>query len=292
MKILKKIFSFLPLKARIILQYRRFCGRWPNLKEPKRFSEKLQVYKLYYRDEKMIHVANKVTAPEYIIEKGYKDILVPRYGVFNNVDDINFEILPNEFIIKLNNGSGHNIIVKDKDNIKEIEIKKTLKRWLKYNPKLTGTEWNYNQIENQIIIEKLLIDNGDYGLVDYKYFCFEGKCNYIYVNVFKENNLPVDKLSFYDVNFNNLNIYRKEYPPIEETIKKPLNHHKMLAIAEDLSKAFPHARIDFYNVDGKIYFGEITFFTGSGYLNFNDDDFDFKLGEDFKYDLFERTNYT
>jgi len=279
-KLLIFLRSFFPTKLQIKIEYRIKCKRKLNLKNPSRLSEKLQLYKLNYRNPLMVTCADKIEVLNYIDKKGLMDLIVPKYGIYYSYEEIKFDELPKSFVIKSNHGSGHNIIVDDKDKLDHRLLRKTLNKWLNYNTRLYGTEWVYKKIKPGILIEKKLpLDkNGD--LPDYKFFCFNGRVEFLYIMKDTTGNPIQKKLNFYDRDFNLLPFERMDYPGFNnKSIGKPSNFDQMIKYAEELSKDFPHVRVDFYNVDGKIFFGELTFFTSGGYLNFNRDSYDEVLGK-------------
>ncbi|MEQ6376431.1 ATP-grasp fold amidoligase family protein [Bacillaceae bacterium S4-13-56] len=279
LKILK-LADFLPDKLMIKLQYKIATGRKLNLKKPERFTEKLQWYKLHYRDPLITKCSDKYSVREYIASKGYEDILVPLYGVYDRAEDINFEKLPNKFVLKTTNGSHSNILCEDKSTLDIKSTRETLNRWLKaWNGKV-GREWGYYNIKPRIICEEYLDKDENNDLIDYKFFCFNGEpvCLYVIVDRYLEDGI---KLGIYNLEFEKLPYRRVDIRGLTSNPNKPKNFEKMIEIAKVLSKDFPHTRVDLYNIDGKIYFGELTFYNGSGYKGYIPDEFDFIQGENF-----------
>lgn len=276
-----KLTDFLPDKFMIKLQYRIATGRKLNLKKAVRFTEKLQWYKLYYRDPLMTQCSDKYSVREYVKSKGYGDILVPLYGVYECPEEIDFDKLPNKFVLKTTNGSHTNIFCEDKSKLDIESTRKTLNKWLNtWNGKV-GREWSYYNIKPRIICEKYLDKDENNDLIDYKFFCFNGEpfCLYVIVERYLEDGM---KLGIYDTNFKKLPYRRSDIRGLTYDVVKPKNFEKMVEIARNLSKDFPHVRVDLYNVDGEIFFGELTFYDGSGYKGYVPDEFDFILGEKFK----------
>lgn len=286
--ILQRIRSFFPQKLQMKLEYRIKCGRKLNLKNPKRYSEKIQLYKYKYRNPLLPKLVDKAEVREYVVKKGLGHILNTQYGVYDDVKEINYDKLPNKFVIKLNTGSGLNILVEDKENLNIKETNKTLKKWMKTKPWVFGTEWAYKKVKPKIIIEKYLERDSNSDLPDYKFFAFNGEIDYLYTMVDYIDNHDEGKLSFFDTEFNNTGFYRKDFEKIDRNIEKPKNFDKMLEYAKVLSEGFPQVRVDFYNIDGKIIFGEFTFYMHGGYVNFIPDEFDYILGEKFKLDFLEK----
>lgn len=264
----------------IKIQYRIKTGRWPNLKSPKRYTEKLQVYKTKYQNPLMHQCVDKYEVRNYVENKGLSEILNEFYGVYESPYDIDFDKLPNQFVIKSSLGSGGlNIkIVKDKDTVEIEEIISHTKKWLSSNGvgALYGREWAYSGNQhNRLIIEKYLKEDG--GLTDYKFFCFNGEPKYIHVITGREDDSSA-RMGVYDVDFHKLPVYRLEQERDLHVLKKPENYDRMVEIARKLSADFPHVRVDLYNIKGKIYFGELTFYEWSGYFNYEPDEFDFQAG--------------
>lgn len=288
------ILSFVPDKPMIKLQYRIKTARKLNLKSPKRFTEKLQWYKLYWRDPLMAKCVNKKTVREYVKDQGLGNILNEIIGVYDNPNNIDFSSLPKSFVLKDTLGGGGNsvLICKDKDLLDWNGTVSKMISWLQLSKgKNPGREWVYDfskktgQIKNQIIIEKYIpSDPSKGGLIDYKFFCFNGKVSYIYVVA---DRIPGVGGGFgiFTRDYNKLDVCRADERPLERVIPKPENFSELITIAEKLSKPFPHARIDLYDVEGKVIFGEITFFDGSGYMTFNPDSFDEEMGNSWNLPL-------
>ena len=279
-------FDFIPDSWMLRFQYFIKMGRNLHLKKPQRYTEKLQWYKLYYRNPLMRQCVDKYDVREYVEKCGLKEILNECYGVFDRVEEIDFNKLPNSFVLKDTLGSGGNdiIIVKDKTKLNINETIKRMKEWTDYpyKGKHPGREWVYENKKHRIIVEKNLLQKNITDLPDYKFFCFNGRvfCSYLMQNYTFHHDKG--RLGFFDRDFKSLSVYRSDFAPIETQPTKPKNYEQMFQYAETLSKVFPHVRVDFYNIDGQIIFGELTFFMASGYLNFEPDNFDFILGKEFE----------
>lgn len=270
----------------ITLQYRIKTGHKLNLKKPKRYTEKLQWYKLYYRNPLMIQCADKFDVREYIASKGLVELLVSCFGVFDSVDQIPWDMLPDQFVIKDTLGGGGNfvVVVKDKKATNLNMLKNMVAKWatINFHKKNGGREWPYySGKKHRLLIEEYIEQpNGD--LADYKFFCFNGKMAFFYVRTGYLNNHNDGKSTF----------YKRDCQPLigvgmdclgiaENPTVLPSNINKMIQFAEILSKDFPHVRVDLYNLNGRIVFGELTFFTASGYMKFFPDEFDYTLGDEF-----------
>lgn len=282
---------------RIILLCRNFMkrvGRMPNLKNPERFSDKLAWYILYYRDELMRVCTDKAAVRDYMESLGMGDLLNICYGVYERAEDIDWDSLPPKFVIKHTlSGEGMGIIlVFDKSALNLEEIKKTLQSWLAEPPirRASAGLWIFENQKPRIIIEKLLVENKDDDLPDYKFFCFNGRvfCSYFIRNSTTKTDRHAGELGIFDRDFRLLPASCPDWNPITEQPEKPKNYEKMVEIAEKLSEPFPHVRVDLYNLDGQIIFGELTFFSNTGPELFAPDSFDFELGKPF---ILPKKNY-
>lgn len=283
---LLQALSFVPDKQMLKLQYKMKLGRKLNLKDPQRYSEKIQLYKMTHRNSLMATCADKYDVRRFVSERGCSEYLNENYGVYDSPDDVPFSKLPKQFVLKDTLGSSGDlsmIIVLNKDKLNIEEAKKKMQTWVDepVHKKNAGREWVYDGRKHRIIAEKLLIadENGD--LPDYKFFCFDGKvfCSYMMENYTMHHEEGI--LGFFDRDFNLLPVRRADFAAMTKQPPKPKNYQKMVELAEILSKGFPHVRVDFYNIDGQIIFGEMTFFNASGYVQFVPDEFDFEMGNKF-----------
>ena len=274
-----KVLSFVPDKQMVQLQYRIKTGRKLNLKNPCRYTEKIQWYKLYYRNELMPICVDKFRVREYIHDKNLDSILVQLYAVYDKPEEIDIETLPDKFILKTSDGSGTNIICRDKKQFSNAEIQTQVNSFVKQAGASAGREWAYSHENVKIIVEQLLEDphTNDGSVNDYKFLCFNGKPEYIVLDV---GRFTDHKRNIYDTNWNDLRV-ASDCPCAEEEYARPENLDEMLRIAEVLSKDFPAVRVDLYSVQGRVYFGELTFFPWSGYVIYNPDSFDYEMGEKF-----------
>lgn len=276
--------EFIPDKKMLKFQYKIKTGNKLNLKNPSRFTEKLQWYKLNYRDPLLTICADKYKVRKYVESKNLGEILIPLLGVYKNAKDIDFNNLPNKFILKTTNGSHTNIICEDKSKLNIKDTIETLNSWLVERTVKAGREWAYYDIEPRIIIEELLEKDHDDDIIDYKFYGFCGSVNFVKV-VANRFNDEGQIQGIFDNNFKQLPYFKDGVRKITDERKRPKNFDKMVYIAKILSKDFPHTRVDLYNIDGKIYFGELTFYDTSGYETFTPDEFDYILGKEFKLPL-------
>lgn len=274
------LLSFIPDKTMLKLQYRIKSNRKLDLANPKRYTEKIQWYKLYYRDPLMKQCADKYLVRDYIKSKGLEGILNELYDVFDGPDDIKLDNLPDCFVLKLSNGSSTNYVCKDKSKCDLNKIKQLFKDFEAQSKSSAGREWVYSDGKPVIVAEKFLEDpsNLNNELCDYKILCFNGKPEYTICVCGRYTEYYHHVV--YDSNWNKVNVEIGDTTSAVD-YKKLEKFDEMMEIAKVLSEDFPAARIDLYLIDGKIYFGEITFFPWSGYMEFTPDSFDYVLGEKF-----------
>lgn len=252
--------------------YKRFGANYKglNLKHPSTFNEKLNCLKLldYYYDYSVF--ADKYAVREFVIQRIGREYLIPLLGVYNSAEEINFDILPQEFILKTNHGSGWNIICLDKGQLNLKKTKQKLNKWLKYNAYYLSREKQCKNIKPLILCEKLL----QFNIYDYKFFCFKGEPFLVQVDIDRFTN---HKRAFYNMMWEKQE-FTFVYPMYESEIPKPFMFEEMKELAQKLSKDFIFSRIDLYYHDNRIYFGEITFFPEGGTGHFIPYEYDLIIG--------------
>ncbi len=285
-KLVNTVKGAVPKKLLVQRYYREQSGgRKIDLRNPERFTDKMGWYKLYYRDELMRTCSDKASVREYVESCGLGYLLNECYGVYDRAKDIDWDALPKQFVLKNTlAGSSHGIqLVFDKDTLDRKKTEAYFQRSIeKRSNWVTRTaNWVYEDRKARIIAEKLLIADSSGDLPDFKFFCFNGRvfCSYLMRNYTLDKHKGEN--AFLDRDFKLLPVSRTDYLRITEQPEKPKNYEKMVEIAETLSKPFPHVRVDLYNIDGTIIFGELTFFTNSGYIPFDPDSFDFEMGKEF-----------
>ena len=258
--------------------YENFTGHKMNWENPERFTQKI-VWRMFNDPDPVYsQLSDKYAVREWVAKKIGKEYLIPLLGVWNRAKDIDFDSLPDQFVLKTNNASATNIIVRDKKSLKRKQVIEQFRYWMKYPCWAIFGEFHYKAIKPKIIAEKFILRPDMDDLPDYKFFCFDGKVVFSYTMIEYIDNHNNGKLGFFDRSYKLLPFYRKEYLPIKEEVPKPENYDKMVEIAEVLSKGFSHVRVDLYNVKGKIYFGEMTFTTSSGKMIIEPDEWDYKVG--------------
>jgi len=268
-----------------IIYYDRFRKKL-NLKNPSLFTEKLQWLKLYDRNPLYTKLVDKYAVREYIKEKLGEEYLIPLIAVYDKVDEIEWDKLPNQFVIKCTHGSGSNIICKDKNKLSIRESKKKLKKWMRKNWYWFGREWPYKNVKPRIIIEKFMVDANSKQLKDYKLMCFNGSPKIIQVMSNRINGKY--NLNHFSITWENLNFEQIGLVPSNEKIDKPKNLDRMVDFARELSKNIPFVRLDFYEINGELFFGEFTLYPVSGFHQFEDISSDVQLGNMLSIDFMER----
>lgn len=288
-----RLLFWIPDALMVRIQYRIKMGFWPNLSNPTRFTEKMQLYKIYYRNPVLPKCIDKYAVRDYVEDKGFASCLNEIYGVYDSADDIEFANLPTSFVIKSTDGAGCNnvIICRDKHDLNIGDTINTVNSWLNLNQIVNpGREWGYLNIKPRILVEKFICEDSNLNgfLTDYKFYCFQGKVHSLFVLTDRGDNT---KLNFYNRNWTPLSVKSDSYNSSNEVINKPKNFDFMIEMAEALSKDFPHVRVDLYNIDGRVVFGEMTFYSGSGYWGFDPDLYDFELGNQFDITSFFDTKH-
>lgn len=239
-----------------------------DLENPKTFNEKLQWLKLYNRKPEYTILVDKYKVREYIANKIGEEYLIPLLGVWDDPDDIDFDTLPNQFVLKCNHNSGLGMcICKDKDSLDISKVRSDLRKGLKQDYYLTGREWPYKNVPRKIIAEKYMIDSSDTNeFTDYKFFCFDGYVDCVMVCLDRSSGNT--KFYFFDEEWNlKRHNKRGQEAPENFTIPKPFCMDDMFEIASQLSKGIPFVRVDLYQSNNQIYFGEMTFYPDSGFDN-------------------------
>ena len=272
-----RIFRFIPDAIFLKIKYRLIMGKKLDLKNPKTFNEKLQWLKLYDRRPEYTKMVDKYEVRKYIAKTIGEEYLIPLLGVYDSFDDIDFDRLPNQFVLKPNHTSGDFYICRDKSKIDYKKLKKEVNRWLKREYYWLHREWPYKNVKPRILCEKYLVDESGKELIDYKFMCFNGEVKCIFVCSNRNSPLGLN-IDIYNVDWNLMPFGRPNSPRTGVKIPKPRNFNKMIEFAEKLAKDIPFIRVDFYEVDGHLYFGELTFYPTSGFGKFTPEYYDDILG--------------
>lgn len=271
-------FSWMSDERFLRMKYKVYMGEKLRLDAPQTFNEKLQWLKLFDRKSEYTMMVDKYRVRQYIAEKLGEEYLIPLLGVWESPDEIDFDMLPNQFVLKCNHNSGLGMcICKDKAKLNIEKAKEELWKGLRQDYYLSGREWPYKDVPRRIIAEKYMTDEEGEELTDYKLMCFGGKvlCSFVCSERFSTNGL---KVTFYDRDWKKMP-FTRHYPSSGKDICRPKQYNKMLEFSEKLSQDIPFVRVDFYEIGGYLYFGELTFYPGSGMEEFAPESWDYKLGE-------------
>ena len=253
-----------------------------DLNQPKRFTEKLQWLSLNDHSQIRSDATDKYKVRQYVSgemkKAGLPDILIPLIGVFDTVEELEWEELPNSFVLKANHGSGWNVLVKDKADANKEEVFTKLRTWMMDNYYHYGREHQYKGIAPKIICEEFLKNDDGSEILDYKFMCFNGKPEMLWIDYNRHTN---HVRNFYDLDGNPLDYISDVPADYSIQFQKPQNYEQMLEIAQTLAKPFKHVRVDLYNVNGKVYFGELTFSSWGGFVVYRTPKLDDIWGEMF-----------
>lgn len=259
--------------------FRERMGKELNLENPQTYSEKLQWMKLYNHDPLYTTLVDKYAVKQYVEEKIGKDYLIPTLGVWSRFDDIDFDELPEQFVLKCTHDSGGLVICKEKSKLNIAAAREIINKCLKHNFYYSGFEWPYKNVKPRIIAEQYMEDSKTMELRDYKFFCFDGKVKFLFIATERQKEGEDVKFDFFDADFNHLP-FRQGHENATVLPEMPLRFEEMKVLAAKLSAGMPHVRIDLYEVDGKVYFGEFTFFHHGGWTRFEPEEWDYTFGKE------------
>jgi hypothetical protein len=271
------LYRYLPDKLALEIRFKNVFHRPLNLDNPKTFNEKLQWLKLYDRKPEYTDMVDKFAAKNYAANIIGEEHIIPTLGVFNTFDEIDFNQLPNQFVLKCTHGSGDVVICKCKEQFDKKLAKIKLTKALKTDYFNIAREWPYKYVKPRIIAERFIVDsnNKSLGINDYKFFCFDGEPKIMFV----ATNRAVDcRFDFFDMNFQHLPIYNI-HKNADNNLENPKHFEEMKSIATSLSSGHSFMRVDLYEANNVIYFGEFTFYHAGGFSIFEPEKWDYKLGE-------------
>lgn len=265
----RSIARLLPDKLYLSIKFRTRMGYWMDWKHPKTFCEKLQWLKLYNRCPDYTIMVDKVKVKEWVSKKIGGEYVISTFGVWEEAEEVDFNSLPQKFVIKCNHNSGTGMyICKDKSKINVDEVRKGLAKGLQENYILQNREWPYKNVPRRILAEEFLEDQHKESLDDFKVMCFDGKVKLIELHEgrFTDNHTQ----AFYDREWNMTQITQGKYGKVAtKSIARPSLLEEMIKLSEILAKDIPHVRVDWYIVNNHLFFGEMTFFDGSGFEPFD-----------------------
>lgn len=263
------------------VRFRLLMGKWPNLKNPKTFSEKLQWLKLHDRRPEYTKMVDKLAVKDYVAGIIGSDYVIPTLGVWDRPEDIEWDKLPKQFVLKTTHGGGSLgvVVCKDKESLNRDSAIKKLKTSMNTDGYRIQLEWPYKNVPKRVIAEKYIEpQSGTNDLPDYKFFCFDGKVKALFVATERQNPNEEVKFDFFDADYNHLP-FLQGHDNAKVTPSKPENFELMKDLAAKLSKGIAQVRIDLYDQGDKVFFGEITMFHFSGFVHFKPEEWDYKFGE-------------
>ena len=267
-------FNWMPDKPYLDLLYWARLGKGLNLKTPRTFNEKQQWLKLYNRKPEYTAMVDKYEAKLHIASIVGEEYVIPTLGVWDRFEDIDFDVLPNQFVLKCTHDSGCFILCRDKSKLDLAAAEKKIKKSLDVNYFFHGREWPYKNVKPRIIAEEYVEDTANDALTDYKFYCFHGTPKIMYIS---KDHGKEPFTDFFDMEFNHLPIIIQD-PNAEVMPRRPEQFDRMKQFAEILSRNIPFLRVDFYEVSGKLYVGELTFFDGSGFELVEPKEWDEQMG--------------
>ena len=269
------LLRFIPDEPYLKMVFWIKTGKRLNLKNPKTFCDKLNWLKLHDIHPEYTRLVDKVAVREYLKEVLGEDISLPLLGVWEHYDDINFDALPSKFVLKCNHDSGSVMIIADKASMDHAALREFYEGRLKLNSFVLGREYPYKEVKPVILAEKYMVPEGQSDINDYKFLCFDGKPMFMFAVTDRHTDCRLD---FFDMDYNHLPI-RDTYPNSDVPASKPACFDRMRELAEKLSRDIRVVRMDFYEIDGKVYFGEYTFFDGGGFWPKEPEEWEYKLGD-------------
>ena len=273
----RRLERFIPDGIYLRWQYKKVTGKKLNLKNPQTFNEKLQWLKLHDRKPEYTMMVDKFAVKEYVADKIGAEYVIPTLGVWNHFDEIDFDALPNQFVLKCTHDSGSVVICRDKAAFNMAEAREKIENGLKHNFYWQFREWPYKNVKPRIIAEKYM-ENNEKELVDYKFYCFNGKPKFLYVSEGLENHTTA-KISFLNLDWSFAPYERVDFAPFMVLPIKPNQYENMIKIAKTLSSYIPFIRVDLYEIDNIVYFSELTFFPCGGFMPFKNSEHDIEVGK-------------
>lgn len=274
----RPLYRFLPDKLYLQLRFHRNLGKWINWKNPQTFNEKLQWLKIYNRNPLYTTLVDKYAVKKWVADKIGEQYVIPTLGVWNSFDEIDFDKLPNQFVLKTTHDSGGVVICRDKKTFNKEAAREKLTESLKRNFYYQGREWPYKNVPPRIIAEKYMEDPKQPELLDYKFYVFNGAPKYIAVCQGMSNHATAH-MSYMKLDWTFAPFTRTNYPPFENIPPRPVWLKDMDRIARIFAENIPFLRVDFYEVNGQVKIGELTFTPSSGWTPFNPTEWDKKIGD-------------
>ncbi len=276
---MKNLLKYLPDKPYLQLYYLAKFKKFLNLRNPLTFNEKLQWMKLYDRNPLYTTMVDKYEAKRYVADKIGEEYIIPTLGVWDRVEDIDFDALPDQFVLKCTHDSGGLVVCRDKSKLDIDAARTKLERSLKTEYFYQAREWPYKNVKPRIIAESYMEDERQQkGLIDYKFYCFDGKPKFLYVSQGLEDHATAS-ISFLNTDWTFAPFKRGDYKGFDSLPDKPENYDVMLKLVEELSRGNSFLRVDLYEINHKVYFSELTFTPCGGMMVFQPEEWDLKIGQ-------------
>lgn len=280
-KVLEPLSRLVPDRLFLMLKFRYKMGQWLWLSRknpPRTYNGKLQWLKLYDRQPIYTTMVDKSAAKEYVASIIGEEHIIKTLGVWERFDDIDFDALPDQFVLKTTHDSGGVVVCRDKATLDREAARQKLEASLRRDYYLGTREWPYKDVPHRILAEEYMVDESGYELKDYKWFCFNGEPRALFIATDRSNPDEDTKFDFFDADFRHLP-FTNGHPNASRPIAKPTSFEEMKTLARKLSQGMPHLRVDFYDINGKIYFGELTFYHWSGFVKFEPKEWDTTFGD-------------
>ncbi|MBQ4916299.1 glycosyltransferase [Maribacter sp. MMG018] len=271
--------KFLPQELYVKIYYEYYSGNKLDYDNPKDFNEKISWYKVFFRPKILNQLVDKYHVKSYVEKKVGNHILNDTIGVYDSVSKIDFDSLPNQFVIKGVHGFHFNLIVKDKSKLNLLKSKYLLKKWMNKNQYYRGgMEWAYKDVKPLLLVEKYLEEMGQDIINDYKFFCFDGVPKFVQIDLERGIN---NYRCYYDMDWNKQEFYTEQNPFYTGEVQKPSNFGEMKEVAIKLAEKFPFVRVDLYSIEGKTVFGEMTFYPTDARKRFLPEEYNKIIGDYF-----------
>lgn len=279
-KIVQRVFLRISAKKRIEDIWKRTMDYQLDLDNPKTFNEKIQWIKLYHRNPMYTRLADKYLVKEWVRDTIGEQYVIPNYGVYRSFDEINFNELPNQFVLKCNHDCGSVIVCTDKSKFDKDKARSILEKGLGRDFSKLYEEWGYKNIPRRIIAEKYMKEGDGIGITDYKFFCFNGEPKFLYVS-YGLSDWRTASINYLNIDWTPAPFHRPDFSEFSTLPPKPDKFDDMVRVSRILSKDFSMVRVDLYQIDGQVYVSEMTFTPGAGFDKFEPQEWDRKIGDMF-----------
>lgn len=272
-----KRFTCLPPEKYLPYYYKYYTGKEYHDEDPREFNEKIQWLKLHYHNPILNQLIDKYAVRAYVAERIGEEYLNEVIALYKHPNEVDFDALPQSFVLKGTHGYGYNLIVPDKDNLNQRRAKRLLHKWYKRNPYIRGMQWGYKDIPPRFVVEKYLSELDKSSIVDYKFNCFGGEPKFLEIHI--ERGTKQHKCGYFDLDLRPMPFRDVPTSELLMEAEKPINFDLMIDLARKLSQGLPYVRVDFYNIKGRIIFGEMTFYPAGGTFDYTPDEYNRIIGD-------------